>query len=100
MEVKWVVRLGFQMEVQWEIQMQVLFEVQKVKAQRFLGQMDVGQIGLWLGVKPMLEMEGRKYMAVQNQKRCHSMVVKKELKKEVKYVHSEVMLQIYEVLQQ
>lgn len=74
--------------------MKVLFEVQKVKAQRFLGQMEVGQIVIWLGVGPMLEMKGQGFMGVQSQKKGHNMVEMRELKREVKWVHLEVRLQI------
>ena len=34
----------------------------------------------------MLEMEGQWFLVVQSQKTCHSMMVKKELKRQVKWV--------------
>ena len=42
----------------------------------------------------MSEMEGQWFLAVQSQKTCYNMVVMRELRREVKWLHSEVRLQI------
>ena len=46
----------------------------------------------------MLEMEGQWFLAGQSQKTGHSKVVIRELKREVRWVHSEVKLHIWEML--
>lgn len=40
----------------------------------------------------MLEMKGQWFLASQSQKTCHSKTVMRELKREVRWVHSEVKL--------
>lgn len=46
--------------------------------------MDVGWIVLGLRVGPMLEIKGRGFMVVQSQRICRSMMVRKELRREVR----------------
>lgn len=80
-EVQRVVQLGVQMKVHkvvlFEVQRVVLFEVQK-------------KIVLWLVVGPILEMKSQGVLVVESQRICRNIVLKRELRREVGGIHSEV----------